>query len=128
VRSDGPPETIDGLVLAAARIAEDLIARCSPSEEALFAFAVGVVRAARSSDRAATPLAFELAAGLLDNVPAGRAWSETRARLSTTKLFAWLFLQSQLAVPGGPETPLSTELSGYIRDTLTIREQPAKHE
>lgn len=41
---------------------------------------------------------------------------------------AWLFMQSQLAVAGGPETRLSTELSGYIRDTLTISEQPAEQE
>jgi hypothetical protein len=125
VRSDGPPETIDGLVLAAARIAEDLIARCSPSEEALFAFAAGVVTAGRSPDRRAASLAFELATGLLDNAPAGHAWSETRGRLSTTKLFAWLLMQSQPAVASGPETRLSTEISGYIRDTLTLGKQAA---
>lgn len=95
MQSNGPPAPAasDALVLAAARIAEDLTSRCSPSEEAVFAFAAGVVRAGHSSDRRAVPLAFELAAGLLDNVPAGRAWSETRGRLSTTKLFAWLLLQ-----------------------------------
>ena len=113
-------------MLAAARIAEDLVSGCSPSEEAVFTFAAGVVRAARTSDRRAPQLAFELATGLLDNVPAGRAWSETRGRLSTTRLFAWLLLQSQPAVAGALETHVSAEVSGYIRDTLTIREQPAE--
>ena len=82
-------------MLAAARIAEDLVSRCLPSEEAIFAFAASAVRAAQISDRRATPLAVELATGLVDNVPPGRVWSETRGRLSTTKLFAWLLSQSQ---------------------------------
>ncbi|MBA3420907.1 MAG: hypothetical protein H0U12_03285 [Thermoleophilaceae bacterium] len=82
-------------MLAAARIAEDLVSRCLPSEEAIFAFAASAVMAARISDRRATPLAVELATGLLDNVPPGRVWNETRGRLSTTKLFAWLLLRSQ---------------------------------
>jgi len=102
----------DALVLAAGRVAEDLIARCSPSEEAVFSFAAAVAEAAHSSDRRAAPLAFELASGLLDNVPAGRAWSETRGRLSTTRLFAWLLLQSQPAVAGALETHVSAEVSG----------------
>lgn len=116
MRSDGSPASAesDSLVLAAARIAEDLIVRCSPSEEAVFAFAAAVVRAAQSSDRHAAPLAFELAAGLLDNVPTGRAWSDTHGRLSTTKLFAWLLLQSQPVVAGTPET----------HDSRPIRETP----
>jgi len=113
VGSDGSRAASDGLVLAAARIAEDLIARCTPSEEAIFAFAAGVVTAARSSDRRAASLAFELAAGLLDHVPAGGGWSETRGRLSTTKLFAWLLMHAQAAVVSGSETRLSTEISGY---------------
>ena len=95
MRSDGSPipAASDALVLAAARIAEDLVASCSPSEEAVFTFAASVVDAARSSDRRAAQLAFELATGLLDNVPAGRVWSETRGRLWAIKLFAWLLLQ-----------------------------------
>jgi hypothetical protein len=96
MQSNGAPSPAarDALVLAAARIAEDLISRCSPSQEAVFAFAAGVVGAGQRSDRRAVRLAFELAAGLLDNVPGGRAWSETRGRLWTTKLFAWLLLQA----------------------------------
>lgn len=98
MRSDDgspPSAACDAVVLAAARIAEDLVSRCLPSEEAIFAFAASAVRAARISDRSATPLAVELATGLLDSVPPGRAWSETRGRLSTTKLFAWLLMRSQ---------------------------------
>jgi len=98
MRSDddsSPSAASDAVVLAAARIAEDLVSRCLPSEEAIFAFAASAVRAAQISDRRATPLAVELATGLVDNVPPGRVWSETRGRLSTTKLFAWLLSQSQ---------------------------------
>jgi len=100
MRSDGSraPTASNAVVLAAARIAEDLISGCAPSEEAVFTFAASVVRAARTSDRRAGQLAFELATGLLEKVPPGRVWSETRGRLSTTKLFAWLLLQSQPAV------------------------------
>jgi len=97
MRSDGSPAPAarDALVLAAARIAEDLEARCSPSEEAVFTFVASVVSAGLSTDRRAPHLAFELATGLLDNVPAGRVWSESRGRLWATKLSAWLLLQAR---------------------------------
>lgn len=84
----------DALVLAAAQIAEDLVSRRSPSEEAIFTFAASVVTAARAADPHGLALAFELANGLLDGVPADQAWGETRGGLSTTKLFTWLLLQS----------------------------------
>lgn len=77
-------------MLAAARIAEDLVSGCTPSEKAVFTLAASAVRAARVSDRRAG----ELAASLLENVPHGRVWAETRGRLSATKLFAWLLLQA----------------------------------
>lgn len=95
MRSDGLPtlaET-DALVLAASKIADDLISCCSPSEEAVFTFAACVVSAARAPGPRAARLGFELAAGLLDNVPAGQEWRETRGRLWATKLCAWLLLQ-----------------------------------
>jgi hypothetical protein len=96
---DAPPRSAasDSLVLAAARIAEDLISRCSPSEEAVVAFAASAVAAARTPDERAGPLALELADGLLNGVPAGRMWDETRGRLSAMKLFVWLLLQSPQA-------------------------------
>jgi len=105
MRSDGLPTSseTDALVLAASKIADDLISFCSPSEEAVFSFAVCVASAARAPEPRAVRLAFELAAGLLDNVPAGRAWSETRGRLWATKLFAWVLLQTQPAVANARE-------------------------
>ena len=104
-------------MLAAARIAEDLVSRCLPSEEAIFAFAASAVRAARISDRRATPLAVELATSLVDNVPPGRVWSETRGRLSTTKLFVWLLLQSQAeadlyGAADGPRAEIAHQWAG----------------
>lgn len=122
--SSSGPATTDALVLAAAQIAEDLLSDCSPSEEALFSFAASVVEAGRSSDRRAASMAFELASGLLDHVPAGRAWSETRGRLWTIKLVAWLHLQGF----GTPEMHVSAQFSGYIRDMLTPGKQPTDAE
>ncbi len=117
--SSSGPATTDALVLAAAQIAEDLLADCSPCEEAVFTFAASVVEAGRTSDRPAASMAFELASGLLDHVPPGRAWGETHGRLWTTKLVAWMHLQAF----GDPEMHVSAQFSGYIRDTLT----PGKH-
>lgn len=81
-------------MLAAARIAEDLVSGCTPSGEAAFTLAASVIGAARAADPRAGQLAFELAANLLENVPHGHVWAETRGRLSATKLFAWLLLQA----------------------------------
>ncbi len=91
--------TRDALVLAAAQIAEDLVSRCPPREETIFTFAASVVSAARAADPHALALAFELADGLLEGVPADPAWGETRGGLSTTKLFTWLLLQSAQGRP-----------------------------
>ena len=93
---------------------------CAPSEEAVFTFAASVVGAERTSDRPAAQLAFELAAGLLDGVPAGRAWDDTRGRLSAAKLFAWLLLQPH---PKASELHFSAQVSGYMRDTPTPDKQ-----
>lgn len=87
-------EICDAIVLAAATIAEDLIVGCSPAEDAMFGLSSLIVAADREhDDPAASALAVELATGLLENVPSGVGWNETRGRLWSLRLFAWLVAQ-----------------------------------
>jgi hypothetical protein len=83
-------EACDAIVLGAARIAEDLIAGCSPAEDAVFGLVSLIVAADRARDPAASALAVDLASALLENVPSGVGWNETRGRLWALRLFAWL--------------------------------------
>jgi hypothetical protein len=91
-------DTRAGLVLEAARIAEDLLAGCTPSESDIFALAARVLAANRDSNVGACQLALELATGLLEHVPNGPGWNETRGRIWAIRLFAW-FGQQALGEP-----------------------------
>jgi hypothetical protein len=80
-------------VLAAAQIAEEMLAGRPPADKTMFCFAAQLHRANRARDASAVRLAFEMASALLDNAPNGSLWAETRGRLWTLKLAAWLSIQ-----------------------------------
>jgi hypothetical protein len=82
------------VVLAASSIAAHIGRRQEPPAKDLFVLSAAVVRAATNDDRLGLEYGLDSAAGLLEQLPDGEAWSGCRGHLNAVIEFAWLLLQA----------------------------------